>query len=124
MADAGQGCAKAMLESLAKQTLLESEAAIRASIYLIRDYGCTAHLPKLVEIAKSTKREKLRGLAIAALFETGSDNLKMLTLEQDRSRNLAVALWSALVRMALAKGRKEKLLTEQRYRMLQLGWPD
>ena len=124
MADAGQACAKAMLESLTKQTLLETEAAIRASIYLIRDYGFTALLPKLVEIAKSTKREKLRGLAIAALFETGSDNLTMLTLEQDRSRNLAVALWSALVRMALAKGRKEKLLTEQRYRMLQLGWPD
>lgn len=124
MAEAGQTSAKSMLSSLVKESTLDGEAAIRAAIYLIADHGQRELTRRLVEVAKSPKRENLRGLALAALHDVDPGLLAGLTLDLDRSRHLPTAVWSALLRQHLARSSRERLLTEARFRRLQYAWSD
>jgi hypothetical protein len=113
-----------MLESLVKQPSPYTELSIRASSYLVRDHGRQELCRRLFDVAKGSKHEELRGLSLSALFDIDPALLRDLPLELDRSRQLQTAVWSALVRLALAEGSRERLMSEPRYRRLQLGWPD
>jgi hypothetical protein len=124
MADAQLSSAKSMLEGLVKQRSQRADLAVRASLYLARDYGLDECLRFLITKAKSTQDEEIRGLAIAVLFDVAPSLLDGVRLALDRSRQLKTAVWSAMVRLALAEGTGERLVTEANYRRLQLGWPD
>jgi hypothetical protein len=109
-----------MLENAAKGSTFGDETAVRAALYLIVNYGRTDLLGPLIETARSNRREALRGLAAAALHDTGD---RVTSLEVARacmkSRHLQTAAWSALV--SAATGGAE-IVTEPRFRHIQLGW--
>jgi hypothetical protein len=113
--------ARPMLESMVKGAGLEDETAIRSALYLIRDYGRSDLQRLLVEATQSTRREAVRGLAAAALFDAGFKELS-LELSQPllKSRQTATAAWAALIVANATSG--SELITEPRYRRVQRGW--
>ncbi|MGC4065944.1 MAG: hypothetical protein QM784_15095 [Polyangiaceae bacterium] len=124
MAARRQPTAKTMLENLVKDATYDSAPKIRAVAHLIRDYGHSELKKVLVGVAKGAKREPLRGLALAALYDLERSQLDGLTLDLNRSRSVQTAIWSALVRLELVQPSISELLSEVRYRRIQLGWPD
>src|SRR6185437_15304371 len=71
MAHARAAVAKPMLEALARALPLDSEVAVRAALFLARDHERDDLKPALIEVAASSKKEELRGLATAALWDVG-----------------------------------------------------
>lgn len=104
LADAGAPSAKAMLESAVKGEALADEVAVRAATYLARDHGHPAMKDALVACARTAKRDELRGLAVAALWDVGESDARAaaqeLTGELVRSRCPTSLAWGALVRAA------------------------
>lgn len=104
LADAGVPSAKAMLESAAKGDALADEVAVRAAAYLARDHGQHAMKDALAACARTAKRDELRGLAVAALWDTGDGDARAvaqeLTGELVRSRCPTSLAWGAVVRAA------------------------
>jgi hypothetical protein len=124
MADSGQVVAKAMLESLVKQPGTSAELSIRAMYSLVRNYGRPEFVGKLVDVAKSAKHENVRGLSLACLHDIDPRLLNGIPLVLELSRKLTTAVWSVLVRLSLALGARQRLVTEPMFRRVQLGWPD
>ena len=113
--------ARPMLESLAKGPL-NDEAGVRAALHLIRDYDDPRPRALLRAAAESSRREALRGLAVAALFDVGDrdwavDCAKSLVV----SRHLASVAWGALIQAANAKNEPE-VTSEPSVRRIQFGW--
>ena len=134
MARAGATSAKGMLETFARGLPLEDETSIRAALYLARDDKREDLRAALAETAINGKRDELKGLAAAALWDAsppsgGDDAAKM----RDRARELADELvvsrtlgnvaWGALIRAASRGGAgPEPLLGETPFRWIQWGW--
>jgi hypothetical protein len=113
--------ARSMLESMVKGPALEDETAIRSALYLLKDYGRSDLQRALVETTKSTRREAVRGLAAAALFDAGFKDLSIeLSQPLIKSRQIATATWAALIVANAASG--SELVTEPRFRRVQRGW--
>lgn len=115
--------ARPMLEGLAKSNPLSDEVAIRAAMHLARDHGRTEMKKALFEVARG-KREEVRGLAAAALWDLGEHDFAREIAEQaESSRSLGSATWGALV-AAAAAGRvgSDVLLAEPTFRRVQWGW--
>jgi hypothetical protein len=115
--------ARAMLESLAKGPLTD-ESGVRAALHLVRDYDDPRPRDLLRVAATSSRREALRGLAVAALFDAGDrewavDCSKALI----RSRQLASVAWGALIQAAYEKNMPE-VTTEPSVRRIQFGWTE
>ncbi|MEI9939953.1 MAG: hypothetical protein WDO69_22255 [Pseudomonadota bacterium] len=115
--------ARAMLEGLAKGPLSD-ESGVRAALHLIRDYDDPRPRDLLRVAATSSRREALRGLAVAALFDVGDrewavDCAKSLVV----SRNLASVAWGGLIQAAHAKNAPE-VTTEPSVRRIQFGWSE
>jgi len=115
--------ARAMLESLAKGPL-NDESGVRAALHLVRDYDDPRPRELLRVAATSSRREALRGLAVAALFDVGDrdwaiDCAKSLIA----SRHLASVAWGALIQAAHAKNAPE-VSTEPSVRRIQFGWSE
>lgn len=124
LADARAPSARPMLESVAKSSALSSEGAVRAALYLARDHGRDDLREALIHIAESPRREAVRGLAAAALWDLGvREPVSALLPAFGASRQLATLGWGALLGVARA-GKLEPVLTEPSYRRLQLGWID
>ncbi len=130
------GC-RAMLEALVKTPPLLDEVAVRAALYLARDHGREDMLAALLEAAKGgpvngggappAKRDELRGLAVAALWDAGDrDNAVELAGELVTSRVIGNVAWSALVRAAAARastsGVHAPVLGETPLRWIQWSW--
>ncbi len=136
MARARAPVCRAMLETLVKTAPLLDEVAIRAALYLARDHDREDMLSALVDAASgspiangafSTKRDELRGLAVAALWDAGArDKASALADELVTSRVIGNVAWSALVRAAAARsqtsGVHEPVLGETPLRWIQWGW--
>lgn len=123
LADARAPSARGMLESLAKGSTLSTDVAIRAALYLARDHGRDDLLEALAQTASNPKREALRGLAAAALYDVGSRARALEVADAiGASRSLTTLAWSGIVRAA--RGKDESLVTESSFRRLQLGWPE
>lgn len=121
LARAGAPTARPMLESMAKGSTLSTEGGVRAALHLIRDHGKDALLEALANTAKSPRREALRGLAAAALYDCGERALaKDLAAPLAASKQLQTMAWGALVSADL----DEEIVTEPRFRHVQLGWPE
>jgi hypothetical protein len=145
MARARAPVCRAMLEALVKTAPLVDEIAIRAALYLARDHGREDMLDALSDAASSAsgsggggggngngngvapKREELRGLAVAALWDAGArEKARELADELVTSRVIGNVAWSALVRAAAARGQTsgvhEPVLGETPLRWIQWGW--
>ena len=133
MARAGSVSARPMLETLVRTLPIGDETGVRAALYLARD-GARADLREaLAEAAAGCKREELRGLAAAALWDTcrgegeGTASFRSRTLDiaDDllTSKVVGNVAWGALIRAA-AKGASggEPLLGETSFRWIHWGW--
>jgi hypothetical protein len=129
LARAGAPVAKPMLETLARTVPLADEVAIRAALYLARDHGRQDLRDALVEAATVGKREDLRGLAVAAMWDAGMrDQARALADEALASKVLGNVAWATLVRAAAARASRQgegdggDVLTETPFRWIQWGW--
>jgi hypothetical protein len=133
MARAGSTSARPMLETLVRTLPIADETSIRAALYLVRD-GVRAELREaLAEAASGCKREELRGLAAAALWDAcrsegdgaGPFRSRALDIADDllTSKIVGNVAWGALIRAA-AKGASggEPLLGETSFRWIHWGW--
>jgi hypothetical protein len=124
LAQAKATAAKGMLEALAKPLPLADEVAVRAAMHLARDYGRDDLRHELLTVARGQRREDLRGVATAALWDVGEhDSARDIADELVTSRSLANVVWASLVRAAvLSKGNATPLCTEPHMRWIHLGW--
>jgi hypothetical protein len=109
LANARVASCKPMLEALAKTGLLTDEISLRAASYLARDYDRADMKDALVDSAKHTKRDELRGFAVAALWDTGDANARKIARDMSdellTSRCISNVAWGALVRAASTTNR-------------------
>jgi len=115
--------ARGMLEGLAKGPLSD-ESGVRAALHLVRDYDDARPRELLRVVASSSRRAALRGLAIAALFDSGDreyalDSAKSLIA----SRHLSSVAWGVLIQAAHAMNSAE-VVTEPSVRRIQFGWSE
>jgi hypothetical protein len=123
LAQAKVPSARSMLESLARGTLLGDDSSIRAMLHLCRDYGQERYRVSLSEIASQPRRDPLRALAAAALFDIGETAAADRAAgDLNQSRHLPALAWASLVRAWCAGGISGEIVTEARYRRVQLGW--
>jgi len=123
LASARVPVARPMLESLAKTAVLGEGCAVRAMLHLSRDYGQDRYREQLADVAENPKRDGLRGLAAACLYDSGETAraVRVATALQN-SRQLPALAWSSLIRARHSARLGEAIVTEQRYRRVQLGW--
>jgi hypothetical protein len=115
--------ARHMLENAARGSMLSNEGAVRAALHLARDYGETRFREQLVDVARSPRREHLRGLAVACLFDLGEREIALATArELSHSKQLSALAWGALVNAAGGDARPRPLVSEPNFRRIQLGW--
>jgi hypothetical protein len=136
MARAGSLSARPMLETLVRALPLADETAVRAALYLARDHGREELRDALADAAVIAKREEIRGMAAAALWDAsppagGEPALHLrakareLADELVTSRVLGNVAWGALIRAAAKGGAGagvEPVLTETPFRWIQWGW--
>ena len=127
LAQAGVKTTKQLLETFARELPKgEDDDAVRAASYLIRDHGRDDLVAPLIEVAKTGKRDELRGLATAALWDAGKrDASRELAKELIASKvGLFSSAWATLVLLADA-GRihsSQALAHEPAVRWIQAGW--
>jgi hypothetical protein len=124
LADAKVPVARAMLESLTRAQALADATALRAALYLARDHERGDLRSQLTDIAKSPRREALRGLAAAALFDLGDGAVPAdLCASLSASKHLTTLTWGSLIQVAGA-GRLgvSGIVLEPTFRRIQLGW--
>jgi hypothetical protein len=124
MAEARLSTAKPMLESLVKPSALTTDAALRAAGHLARDFGRGELVARLIDTARSAKREPVRGLALAAIADCQQSLVNEVGTDLVKSRHHATAGFATLVRLAILRGDPSPIVTEATYRRLQLGWAD
>jgi hypothetical protein len=135
MARGGAPSPRAMLEALVKGTgtgrpsagPLGDDVAVRAAMYLARDHGRDDLRSALVELAKGSKGEELRGLAMAALWDVGMRSEALAVADElALSKTITNVGWASLVRAASVAasggGAAQELVTEPTFRWLQWGW--
>ena len=114
--------ARAMLRHLTRGPL-EDATAVRAALCLARDYDDERARRQLLDAALSPRREPLRGLAAAALFDLGerARALEAATALAASAR-LGTLTFATLVLSAAAGKESGPFVTEPRVRRIQLGW--
>ena len=114
--------AQPMLESMVRGKALDDDQAVRAALHLCRDYGQIQKMEALAQAGKSPRKDVLRGLAAAALYDCGqSQDALRLVDELDGSRHVPALGWASLVRAAAAGGRTGHLVSELNFRRVQQG---
>jgi hypothetical protein len=122
MAAARAPSARSALQSLVKSTPPADENAVRAALHLCRDYGEHTYAATLSQVGKSPRKDALRGLAAAALFDCGQPTEALrLAAELDGSRHLPALAWSSLVQVSAAGALRGLVVSEQNYRRVQQG---
>jgi hypothetical protein len=113
---------RALLRHLTRGPL-DRENGVRAAFHLAHDYGDERAQQQLLDAARAPRREPIRGLAVAALFDLGQHGVAVdaaATLTE--SRSVATLTWSCLVLTAASGKESSPLMTESRVRKIQLGW--
>jgi len=134
MARAGAMSARPMLEAFVRTRPLADEVSLRAALHLALDSDRADLCEGLAQAAVGCKREELRGMAAAALWDAAPRNrpeplAKMRAQARDvaddlmTSRVVGNVAWGALVRAASKGGfGAQPLLTETPFRWIQWGW--
>jgi hypothetical protein len=127
LAQAGVKTTKQLLETFARDLAKgEDDDAVRAASYLIRDHNREDLVAPLIEVAKTGKRDELRGLATAALWDAGRrDPARELAKDLIATKaGLFSSAWATLVLLADA-GRihsSHAVAHEPAVRWIQAGW--
>jgi len=133
MAHAHAGATRPMLEAIVKQPPLDDDNAVRAALYLARDHARTDMRDALLETAGTSRREELRGVAAAALWDVG-ERVRAREIADDlvASKFIGNVAWGARIRAAakLAPtkngishgGGRDTLVGETHFRWIQCGW--
>ncbi len=134
MARSGSSASKSMLETFVRTLPLSEETSLRAALYLARDRDREDLREALAEAAFTGKREDLRGMAAAALWDAsppsgGEQAAKMRARARDAAEELAGSrifanmAWGGMIRAAArgATGGAEPLLVETPFRWIQWG---
>jgi hypothetical protein len=122
MATAKAPTARPMLEGIARGSALGDEASVRAAMHLYRDYGQDRQVAALAHAGKAPRKDALRGLAAAALYDCGqADEAVRVARELDGTRHLPAIGWASLVRAAAAGERSGTLVSEANFRRVQQG---
>ncbi|HYO97889.1 MAG TPA: hypothetical protein VER33_25460 [Polyangiaceae bacterium] len=115
--------ARPMLESLVKSGALGDECRVRAMLHLCRDYGEARYGAELAALAGAKRREPLRALAAAALYDVGDTPPALAAADELlQSRHISAIAWGALVRARHNTERAGAVVTESHFRRLELGW--
>ncbi|MGH7435402.1 MAG: hypothetical protein ACRENE_06985, partial [Polyangiaceae bacterium] len=136
MARAAAPTTRPMLETFARTLPLGAETGLRSAMYLARDHARHDLREALGEAAIGCKREELRGLAAAALWDSaasspvnGKGDAAARTRARDlgddlvESRLVGNAAWGALLKAAAKGGASfEPLVSETPFRWIQWGW--
>ncbi len=122
LAAARASAARPMLEGLAKNPLTD-ELAVRAAMHLARDHGKVELRKAIAEVAVG-KRDEVRGVAAAALWDLGEKELaKKTAARAEDCRFISSMTWGALVTAASAgKFSPTSVLSEPTFRRVQWGW--
>jgi hypothetical protein len=122
LAAAKASAARPMLEGLAKSPLTD-ELAVRAAMHLARDHGKVELKKAIAEVAMG-KRDEVRGVAAAALWDLGEKELaKKTAARAEDCRFISSMTWGALVTAASAgKFSPASVLAEPTFRRVQWGW--
>jgi hypothetical protein len=139
MARAVAPTTRPMLETFARTLPLGAETGLRSAMYLARDHSRHELREALGEAALGCKREELRGLAAAALWDSagapgtsvvnGKGDATARAKARDIGEDLAAsrivgnAAWGALLKAAAKGGTSfEPLVSETPFRWIQWGW--
>lgn len=134
MARAGAPATRPMLEAFVRTLPLAGETGLRAALYLARNHGRGDLRESLSEAAEACKREELRGMATAALWDSAPSSAgpkadvararaRELSDDLVSSRIVGNVAWGALIRAASKGGLSfEPLLSETPFRWIQWGW--
>lgn len=115
--------AKPMLEAIVRQAPVADDVGVRASLFLARDHGREDSLDTLKQIAVGLKRDDLRGIATAALWDAGArDDAKVIAGELLTSKHVGNVAWASLVNAAAVLGSEAPVVSETNHRWIQLGW--
>ncbi len=115
--------ARPMLDAVVKQAPLNDETGVRAAMFLARDHGRDDLRTAILQIATGARRDELRGIATAALWDVGArDEARALADELLTSKNVGNVAWASLVRAAALTGSSGDVASEMNYRWIQLGW--
>ena len=111
-----------MLETMTRDVALSDEMSVRTALHLCRNYAQEHQLTALAQTGKSPRKDALRGLAAAALYDCGqtADALR-LAAELEGSRHLPALGWTSLVRAAVAGARSGPVVSELNFRRVQQG---
>jgi hypothetical protein len=111
---------------------ITDDVAVRASLYLARDHGRDDLRAALVDLARSPRREELRGLAAAALWDLHMKDEALAAADDLAVSKLVTNVaWAALVRAASQTATsvpqstwsdKKELVTEAAFRWMHWGW--
>jgi hypothetical protein len=124
LAAAGVPLARPVLEAVVR-THLSSDGAVRAALHLARNYGVDRYRSQLLAIARGERREHVRGLAAAALFDLGERAVALAAArELLASRHHASLAWGTLLGVWAAGGGHGPLVTDARFRQIQFGWSE
>jgi hypothetical protein len=105
--------------------------AVRAALCLAKDYGRDDLRDALKEVAQGPRREELRGLATAALWDLGATDIaEELAGDLATSKVVGNVAWAALVRAAATRTRSSttgganhvSVVNEIPFRWIQWGW--
>ena len=101
---------------------LGSDVSVRAALHLCRDYGQEQQVGALRQAGKSPRKDAVRGLAAAALYDCGQQSEALgMAAELEASRQLPAVGWSSLVRASTAGASVGVLVTEANFRRVQQG---
>jgi len=105
-----------MLEACVKALPLADEVAIRAALYLARDHARDDLRQALVDVAHGDgagpRREELRGIATAALWDLGMVDVSLhLAEELTASKSIGNVAWGGLTRAAAAAASRARVAT-------------
>ncbi len=123
MAERGLVSTRPMLESLVKSPSEGGESvALRACAWLARSHGREELFDRLADAARAPRKDAVKGLAVAALFDAGQrDRARTLARGLLSARSVANAAWAWLVLACQDEG---LVVRESTFRRLQLGSSD
>lgn len=122
LAAARAPAARPILESLVKGRKLTDAPAVRAALHLCRDYGQEPWGRALLSTARAPRKDALRGLTAAALFDCGQ-RMEALELapQLESARPLSGLCWAGLLRLSAGGARLGSLVSELSFRRIEQG---
>jgi hypothetical protein len=123
LAASGAASVRPMLETYARAVPLNDEVSIRSALFLARDHGRDDLKGALEAAARGARREDLRGIALAALWDCGArEAAAAIADEAVHAKAHCTLTWASLVKIASAQRLDAPVVDEATFRRVQSGW--